>query len=216
MTRVAVPFIFLAALLAGCAGSPKQMGEVSGYVVPTTSLVPEEKLRVSVALEDVSLADAPAVIISEAEYELIPYWPLPYALAYDPEKLDFRHSYALRARVSTLGGTLLAINDTRHTFTPGLDSGKSDILVRPLDRNPSILARFTANCAGEEYSLEVYEALISRLNRNSLSVQAFLRVAAASGTKYQRENETIWTKGDDDMLYLVDDVKVDCIVSPGV
>jgi hypothetical protein len=209
-------FILAVVLLAGCAGSPKEIPIISGYIVPTSSLVPEDKLSISVALQDVSKADSAATTLSEIQFELIPYWPLPYNLSYDPGAVDFRKIYSMRVRVSTLGGTLLATNDIQHQFTVGADSGDFDILIKPVDRTPSILSRFGALCNGEDYTIEVYEAFISRFDNGTLSRQIFSRIAAASGRMYKRETETIWATGDNQIIYIVDGSKIECSVSPGL
>lgn len=64
--------------------------------------------RVHVALEDVSLADAPAVVIGEASIPLRdPPTPVLFHVVYDPDDIDPRHSYAIRASIEDAAGRVL-------------------------------------------------------------------------------------------------------------
>jgi heat shock protein HslJ len=64
--------------------------------------------RVHVALEDVSLADVPAVVIGEASIPLRdPLPPLLFHVAYDPDDIDPRHSYGIRATIEGADGQVL-------------------------------------------------------------------------------------------------------------
>ena len=202
-------------ILAGCASQQETVSTISGYILPSSSLVPEEKLSVEIKLQDVSKMDVAATTISETRFEGIPYWPLPYKLSYETAALDYRLTYALQVRVSTLGGTLLAINDIQHQYSLSSDSSDFDVLVKPLERNPPILSRHDVDCAGQSYTVEVYEAFLSRYNKDSLTRQLFPRIISASGSKYKRENEIFWTRGNEEMIYQMEGSKVDCIVGPG-
>jgi heat shock protein HslJ len=60
--------------------------------------------RVHVALEDVSLADAPAVVIGEASIPLRDQSPpLLFHVTYDSDDIDPRHSYGIRASIEGAG-----------------------------------------------------------------------------------------------------------------
>ena len=82
--------------------------------------------RVEVQLADVSLADAPAVVLASATVTDAAASPVRYRLSYDPALIERGHRYALQARIS-LDDQLLFINDTHHAFEPGQSS--ADILV---------------------------------------------------------------------------------------
>ena len=67
---------------------------------------------IDVALSDVSLADAPAKVISTQRIEAQgKQMPFPYELSYDPAQIDPRHTYSVSARI-TDGNNLLFISDT--------------------------------------------------------------------------------------------------------
>ena len=68
---------------------------------------------VTVRLDDVSLADAPAKTL--ATHTIRPggrQVPIPFALTYDPGVLDARHTYAVRADIRDAAGALLWTTDT--------------------------------------------------------------------------------------------------------
>ena len=68
---------------------------------------------VTVRLLDVGLADAPSVTL--AEQTIRPEGrnvPIPYALSYDPDRVDARHRYVVRAEIRDGEGALLWTTDT--------------------------------------------------------------------------------------------------------
>ena len=54
---------------------------------------------VKVTLEDISLADAKALVLDEQVIETTGQVPIPFELAYDPAAIDPRHRYAIRAQI---------------------------------------------------------------------------------------------------------------------
>jgi putative lipoprotein len=68
----------------------------------------------SVSLQDVSLADAPAVTLAEQKGPVKGQVPLPFHLTYDPAQVKPGHSYSVSARIE-LDGKLLFITTERHT-----------------------------------------------------------------------------------------------------
>ena len=55
---------------------------------------------VHVVLEDVSLADAQATVITEETIQSAGQVPVPFALQLDSASIDHRHRYAVRARIT--------------------------------------------------------------------------------------------------------------------
>jgi uncharacterized lipoprotein YbaY len=86
---------------------------VTGAVTYRQRIALPEDAVVTVQIRDVSLADAPAVVIGE---QIIPtegnQVPIPYAVAYDPEDIDERREYSMSARIEDGAGKLLFISDT--------------------------------------------------------------------------------------------------------
>ncbi|MGA7757161.1 MAG: YbaY family lipoprotein [Ilumatobacteraceae bacterium] len=75
---------------------------------PVAELPPSAVLTVS--LQDVSIADAPATVLSTQTFELTEF-PIAFELAYDLGDIVDNHTYAVAARVDA-GGDLLMISDT--------------------------------------------------------------------------------------------------------
>lgn len=93
---------FAAALFAGCSadGGGRKTATVTGTVnyLQSAALPPGAELYI--ALEDVSLQDAPAGLIAE---RTIPAKgreaPIPFAIEYDPKVIEDSHAYSVRAEV---------------------------------------------------------------------------------------------------------------------
>jgi putative lipoprotein len=98
-----------AGLLAGCAGNsnlPKPGQFVTGHVTYRERVALPTDAEVRVVLLDVSRQDAAATPV--ADTTIRPggrQVPLPFALRYDPRRIDPRHDYAIRATI-TSGGQL--------------------------------------------------------------------------------------------------------------
>jgi len=104
-----------ATLLSACqsttpAGKVGLDGEV--FYLQRIALPPSATL--SVSLQDVSLADAPAVVLDEQKGPVKGQVPLPFHLTYDPAQVKPGHSYSVSARIE-LDGKLLFITTERHT-----------------------------------------------------------------------------------------------------
>jgi putative lipoprotein len=67
----------------------------------------------SVSLQDISLADAPAKIIDEQRGPVKGQVPLPFHLSYDPSKIEPNHRYSVNARIE-VDGKLLFITTENH------------------------------------------------------------------------------------------------------
>ncbi|ELV8811478.1 YbaY family lipoprotein [Vibrio vulnificus] len=109
--------VFFGALLAGCQTSEplvKDQGiqTISGTVFYRERIALPEDAAVTLVLEDVSLADAPAKVI--AKHKFITNGkqvPLSFDLAYDSKKIIANHRYNVRARIE-VNGRLRFISDT--------------------------------------------------------------------------------------------------------
>lgn len=109
------------------AGSPQQPADqgaadqqaatgpaVTGTVTYRERIALPLDAVITVQLQDVSLADAPAVVVGE---QVIPaegrQVPIPFAIPYDPAQIQPGRSYSLAARIEDGGGKLQFISDTR-------------------------------------------------------------------------------------------------------
>ncbi|MCY0108650.1 MULTISPECIES: YbaY family lipoprotein [Pseudomonas] len=103
-----------AALLSACqsttpAGKVGLDGEV--FYLQRIALPPSATL--SVSLQDVSLADAPAVVLDEQKGPVKGQVPLPFHLSYDPAQVKPGHRYSVSARIE-VNGELMFITTENH------------------------------------------------------------------------------------------------------
>lgn len=102
--------------LAACATTPADQAEVTGTAAYRERILLPPGHVLTVRLEDVSLADAPARVLAEQVTPLERHGP-PYAftLSYDPAAIRDNHSYAVRAEIRDPEGRLRFTTDTRHS-----------------------------------------------------------------------------------------------------
>lgn len=100
-------------------GSTPAAATLSGSATYRQRVALPPDARLVIAIEDVSLADAPSTTIASVE---VPangrQVPLPFSLDYDRSKIEPRHSYAVSARILAADGGLLWITDTRNPLPP--------------------------------------------------------------------------------------------------
>ena len=101
-------------LLSACqsttpAGKVGLDGEV--FYLQRIALPPSATL--SVSLQDVSLADAPAVVLDEQKGPVKGQVPLPFHLSYDPAQVKPGHRYSVSARIE-VNGELMFITTENH------------------------------------------------------------------------------------------------------
>jgi uncharacterized lipoprotein YbaY len=114
---------------------PMPTATVTGTITyrPRIALPPNAIVKVS--LQDVSLADAPAITLDE---QTIPtngkQVPIPFSLRYDPSQIKPNHSYAVSARI-LINGRLTWISTTRNSvITRGNPTSDVTVLVQPVPR----------------------------------------------------------------------------------
>lgn len=104
-----------------CRDATKQastMSTLSGTVNYKVRSALPPSARLEVKLQDVSLADAPAVTLGEFKRDNPGQVPIPFALQYDSRQLKQGHTYAVSAAIYE-GDKLLFINDTQHRVLDG-------------------------------------------------------------------------------------------------
>ncbi|KHK63916.1 YbaY family lipoprotein [Pseudomonas frederiksbergensis] len=105
------------ALLAACQSATPPTATVESldgevFYLQRIALPPTATLTVS--LQDVSLADAAAVVIDEQRGQVEGQVPLPFKLSYDPAQVKPGHRYAVSARIE-VDGQLMFITTEQHT-----------------------------------------------------------------------------------------------------
>lgn len=141
MTRTfAVAAVLAAASLAACGRSEApadqapppaavETASVTGTATYRERIALPADAEMIVQLADVSLADAPSTVIAEQRIAPVKA-PTPFTLAYDPAKIDPRHTYAVSARVER-GGKLLFTTDTQHrVLTQGAGQSADITMVK--------------------------------------------------------------------------------------
>lgn len=133
MPRAIFALTVAAALVAACAPTP-------GPVVDTTQVQVSVSYRerillspdhvVSVRVEDVSRADAPAIVIGEASRRTDGRAP-PFELVVDvpTARIDPSREYAVRAEIREPGGPLRFTTDTRHSVLTRGAPDRADIML---------------------------------------------------------------------------------------
>ena len=110
LTFFAAPLL-AAGLLSACA-SQAPTASVTGEVFYLQRMALPPQAVLSVTLQDVSLADAPAIELARQQGTVNSQVPLPFRLDYNQQQVDPRHRYSVSARIE-LDGRLLFIS-TQH------------------------------------------------------------------------------------------------------
>ena len=167
-------------LLVGCASSstgasdPETMSVTGNAFYRERMLLPPDA-RFEAVLEDISLADAPAVVVGRAQIDGQTSPPFEFSIDYDPETIDPRGRYAVRATI-TVGGQLWFTSDTVHPVITG-DHGKTvSILMRRVP-TPAVRLRLPAtfrgtlpcaDCPGVSHHLDLWPDRVFHLRREWL------------------------------------------------
>ncbi|AZE82655.1 Lipoprotein-related protein [Pseudomonas orientalis] len=106
--------IALAATLGACQSmSPTPKASLDGEVFYLQRIALPPAATLSVSLQDVSLMDAPAVVLAEQKGPIKGQVPLAFHLSYDPAQVKPGHSYSVSARIE-VDGKLLFTTTQRH------------------------------------------------------------------------------------------------------
>lgn len=121
--------VLLTALLSGCQLSESsqeqdKMQSITGTVAYRERIALPDNALVTVYLQDVSLADAPAIVIAKQNFITNgSQIPLEFNLSYDRSKIDPSHRYSVSARIE-LDGTLRFISDSHYAVITDADATK--------------------------------------------------------------------------------------------
>jgi putative lipoprotein len=104
----------LTALLAACQSlQPAAKTSLDGEVFYLQRIALPPSATLSVSLQDMSLADAPAVILDEQKGPVKGQVPLQFHLSYDPAQVKPGHRYSVSARIE-VDGKLMFITTEHH------------------------------------------------------------------------------------------------------
>ncbi|MEW6632637.1 MAG: YbaY family lipoprotein [Pseudomonadota bacterium] len=122
LDRIAEFFIFgLVPLVVGVLAVPEISGAaertIAGEVTYRERIALPPNAVLSVELADVSLADAPAMVIGQRKIVPAGQVPIKFEIGFDSKSIRAGRTYALQARI-TVDDRLLFITDTRHQVDP--------------------------------------------------------------------------------------------------
>jgi putative lipoprotein len=118
----------LLAAVGGC-GSDPDAAAVTGTVTYLERIAMPPDAVVTVRLQDVSVADAAAVLVAEQVIRNPGNVPVPYSVEYDSTQINSARTYAVRAEIRT-GATLWATTTRSYpVITRGNPSTGVEILV---------------------------------------------------------------------------------------
>lgn len=107
-------FVLLTTLLGACQSThPTANASLDGEVFYLQRIALPPSATLSVSLQDVSLADAPAVVLAEQKGPVKGQVPLPFHLSYDPAQVKPGHRYSVSARIE-VNGELMFITTENH------------------------------------------------------------------------------------------------------
>ncbi|MEZ4519857.1 MAG: YbaY family lipoprotein [Chloroflexota bacterium] len=136
---VLVPVLLLVLALAACSGTTTDdsTGTDAG-ITGTVTYLQRSALApgsvITVQLQDVSLADAPATTLGEQVITTTDEQvPVPYEVGYTSADIQDNHTYAVRATITDSAGTLLFTSDTHiPVITNGSPTEDVEIVVVPV------------------------------------------------------------------------------------
>jgi len=119
-------------VLGGTSGASTPAPTLSARATVTGRVTYRERMAlppgatVTVRLQDVSRADAPADVLAEQVIVPTTQVPIPFALQYDPARIDARHRYSVSARIE-VDGKLWFMSDTHNGVLT--DGGPTEVEV---------------------------------------------------------------------------------------
>lgn len=87
---------------------------------------------ITVRLNDVSLADVPAITIGEQTITGVSEFPVPFSVTYDPSIIEDNHTYAVSVRIENPAGDLLFINTSAYQVITRDNPAQVEIVVDPV------------------------------------------------------------------------------------
>jgi putative lipoprotein len=104
----------IATLLGACQSmQPAAKTSLDGEVFYLQRIALPPNATLSVSLQDVSQADAPAVVLDEQKGPIEGQVPLPFHLSYDPAQVKPGHRYSVSARIE-VDGKLMYLSTDHH------------------------------------------------------------------------------------------------------
>lgn len=118
-------------IVQGCQlDKPPATESVTGTVSYLQRMALPTNAVIEVQLSDISLADAPAKVIAEQTINLGQRQvPVPFALTFDPAKIDSKHTYSMSAKI-TVDGELSFITDKSYPVLTNGNPSRVDLILK--------------------------------------------------------------------------------------
>jgi len=116
------------------AGAASAADTLRGTVLYRERMMPPPGAVLTVTLEDVSRADAPAEVLARQEIPLEGGPPYAFALSYEPDAIQDRHRYSVRARIQEGDRLLWTSTESTPPFDRPAGSPIEILLTRIGDR----------------------------------------------------------------------------------
>ncbi|MDQ1153587.1 YbaY family lipoprotein [Brevundimonas sp. SORGH_AS_0993] len=135
------PFVLPATLVLAACATPAPSPEpapapLAGAAVVTVTAFYRERILLpsghvlTVRVEDVSLADAPARVMVQAREPIVGAPPYRVVLAFSGAEVDPAHTYAVGAEIRDPSGAPVFVTDTRHAVLTQGAPASADILLK--------------------------------------------------------------------------------------
>ena len=130
------PMILPAALVLSACAAPSGPEMSTGVTVVNVTAAYRERIMLApghvltVRIEDVSLADAPAKVLAETSEPLTGAPPYAVDLGLPTAQIDPRHTYAARAEIRDASGALVFVTDTRHAVLTHGAPASAEIVLK--------------------------------------------------------------------------------------
>ncbi|WP_445395979.1 YbaY family lipoprotein [Zobellella sp. An-6] len=223
--RLAPLALLFALALTGCseeqATDPQaDTASLSGNLVYLPRIALPDDARVTVMLQDVSLADAPAETLAEQSFATEgKQVPLPFRLEYDAAAIDEAHRYAVRGEIRDAGGTLLWTTTEHHgVLTQDQPDDNIELRLERVEAPPAGPATMVYRCTpaqGEpfEFVVQYHDGRLGLWLPDSfeLPYQELPQVVSASGARFENEQARVWNKGDTALLEVGGRSYPDCL-----
>lgn len=124
--------LWLTALLGACqTATPPTSASLDGEVFYHQRMALPPDATLSVKLQDVSRADAPAVVLAEQRGPIKNQVPLPFQLSYDRAQIKPGHRYSVSARIELDGQLLFISTENNAVQLDGSDPKPLRIRLNP-------------------------------------------------------------------------------------
>ncbi|WP_341522948.1 YbaY family lipoprotein [Pseudomonas sp. G.S.17] len=124
--------ILMTAMLGACSTfQSNSQASLDGEVFYLQRMALPPSATLSVTLQDVSLVDAPAVVLARQSGPIKGQVPLPFHLQYDSKQIQPGHRYAVSARIESDGQLLFISTDHYSVKLDGSDQQPLRIRLNP-------------------------------------------------------------------------------------